>query len=541
MWKGIVYALALFAIAVLTAFLNGQNMFVSYRVGFRIRSALVSSIYRKALTMSSAAKKDSTVGEIVNLMAVDAQNFFEMMPFLHFLWSGPLIIALGLFFLYEQLGAAIFAGLGVMILIIPINLWISTKLYEFHGKQMAKKDQRVKIMNEILNGMKVLKLYAWEPSFDKNVRGIRSSEISLLKRMAMLNASMFFFWSFAPFMVTLSSFVTYVLIDENNVLDANTAFVSLSLINILMAPMLMFPMAIAMIAQAWVSVKRINSYLNNQDLKAGNVTHDKRMEGVFIKNGTFLWDDEEEPTLRNIDMEVPKGSLTAIVGSVGCGKSSLVSAMLGEMEKKSGEVNTDGRIAYVAQQAWIQNLTVQDNILFGRSMNRTFYDQVIHACALKPDLEILAGGDQTEIGENGINMSGGQKQRIALARAVYANADIYLMDDPLSAVDAHVGKHIFDHIMGSSGLLAGKTRILVTHSVSFLPQIDMIYVMTNGTISESGNYRSLLNQKGAFSEFLVQHISDIEDEHELKQLKEVLKDEPGVLQRAISIRSTSSK
>lgn len=529
--------------AILVAFLNGQQSYNCYRVGFRIRSAVISAIYRKALRISSAAKKDSTVGEIVNLMAVDAQKFFEMMPYLHFLWSGPLVIALSLYFLYALLGAAIFAGLAVLILIVPVNIWIATKMRTLQVLQMKKKDVRVKVMNEILNGMKVLKLYAWEPSFEGNIKNIRTGEVELLKVMAIYSSVTFFFWTITPFLVALACFTTYVLMDENNVLDSQTAFTSLALLNVLMMPMFIFPMAIAMITQAWVSVTRINKFMNNAELKPDNVLHDKRPEALLIKNGTFAW-DEEEDTLRDINMEVPRGSLSAVVGPVGCGKSSLISALLGEMEKKSGLVNTDGHIAYVAQQAWIQNATVRNNILFGKPFDQKFYDKVIHSCALEPDLEMLPGGDQTEIGEKGINLSGGQKQRIALARAVYANSEIYLLDDPLSAVDAHVGKHIFDNVIGPKGLLVGKTRLLVTHAVSFLPQVDMIFVLSNRGISESGSYRNLLNQKGAFSEFLLQHISDMDDDEELQEIQKALGDKhegQALLQRAMSIRSTSSR
>lgn len=494
------------------------------------------------MRISGAAKKDSTVGEIVNLMAVDAQKFFEMMPYLHFIWSGPLVIALALYFLYAQLGVAIFAGLAVMLIVIPFNIWIATKLRALQVLQMKKKDVRVKVMNEILNGMKVLKLYAWEPSFEGNIKDIRASEIELLKVMAIYSALTFFFWSITPFLVALACFATYVLIDENNVLDSQTAFTSLSLLNVLMTPMLLFPMAISMITQAWVSIVRINKFMNNAELKPDNVSHEKSPNAISIKNGTFTWEGDDA-TLKDINLEVAKGSLTAVVGPVGCGKSSLISAILGEMDKKTGTVNIDGSTAYVAQQAWIQNATLQNNILFGKPMNRTFYDKVVHACALKPDLEMLPGGDQTEIGEKGINLSGGQKQRIALARAVYANSDIYVLDDPLSAVDAHVGKHIFDYVIGPKGLLVGKTRLLVTHAVSLLPQIDMIYVLSNGAISESGHYKSLLSEKGAFSEFLLQHISDVDDDEELKEIQKALGDKPeakALLQRAMSIRSTSS-
>lgn len=177
---------------------------------------------------------------------------------------------------------------------------------------------------------------------------------------------------------------------------------------------------------------------------------------------------------------------------MGSGKSSLISAILGEMEKLSGTVNCDGSIAYVPQQAWIQNATVQDNILFGKYLDTNLYNKVIESCALKADIEILPAGDQTEIGEKGVNLSGGQKQRISLARAVYNDADIYLLDDPLSAVDSDVGKHIFENIISSKGMLAGKTVILVTHGISYLPQVDEIFMMNEGSIAALGNYRYML-------------------------------------------------
>lgn len=516
---------------------------MTYKVGFKIRSALISGIYRKAMRISNSAKKDSTVGEIVNLMAVDAHRFLELTSYLHFIWSGPLIMALALYFLYDLIGAAIFAGLGVLILMVPINIWIAARMRSLQIEQMVKKDDRVKVMNEILNGIKVLKLYAWEPSFEQNIVKIRDIEVKILKVIAYYSSGTFFAWTLTPFLVTLACFATFVLIDENNILDANITFMSLSLLNILRAPMAMFPAIIAMSMQAWVSITRINKFMNNRELDPNNVTHKASSNALEVQEGTFQW-DTEEATLRNINMETKKGELAAVVGPVGCGKSSLISALLGEMDKSRGTVNTDGTIAYVAQQAWIQNSTLQDNILFGKPMKKDFYDKVIEACALKPDIAMLPGGDQTEIGEKGINLSGGQKQRISFARAVYANADIYFLDDPLSAVDSHVGKHIFDNVIGPKGLLVGKTRLLVTHGVAFLPQIDNIFVMSNGEITESGNYKSLLAQKGLFSEFLLQHISEMDDEDELMEIKQALGDKPEgkvLLERAFSIRSTSSR
>lgn len=227
----------------------------------------------------------------------------------------------------------------------------------------------------------------------------------------------------------------------------------------------------------------------------------------MIENGNFSW-GEEEKVLRDINVNISKGSLVAVVGTVGSGKSSLISAFLGEMIKISGRVNTCGSISYVTQQAWIQNATLQDNILFGHKMDKDTYNEIVNACALRPDLEMLPGGDQTEIGEKGINLSGGQKQRVSLARAVYCDNDIYFLDDPLSAVDTHVGKHIFQEVIGPTGLLKKKTRVLVTHSITYLPDVDYIIVIKDGEISESGSYKSLLDKKGAFSEFISQHAND---------------------------------
>lgn len=245
---------------------------------------------------------------------------------------------------------------------------------------------------------------------------------------------------------------------------------------------------IAFLMQAWVSVKRINKFMNAEEIDPNNVTNNANTNALEIVDGSFTWGGETT-TLRNINMQVKKGKLTAVVGSVGCGKTSLISALLGEMEKLKGKANVDGSVAYVPQQAWIQNATLQDNILFGKPLNKQLYDQVIEACALTQDLAMLPGGDQTEIGEKGINLSGGQKQRVALARAVYSGAEVYLLDDPLSAVDSHVGKHIFDNVFGENGILKGKTRLLVTHAVVFLPKVDEIYVMVNGEITESGSYK----------------------------------------------------
>ncbi|XP_014219235.1 multidrug resistance-associated protein 1 isoform X2 [Copidosoma floridanum] len=546
LWKGYLYAVLLFFTAIIQTLVLAQYFHRMLLVGLRMRTALIAAIYRKALRMSNSARKESTVGEIVNLMSVDAQRFMDVTTYINMIWSAPLQIILALYFLWGILGPSVLSGLAVMIILIPVNALLAGKVRNLQIKQMKNKDDRVKLMNEVLSGIKVLKLYAWEPSFEEQILKIRNKEIKVLKQAAYISAGTSFIWSCAPFMVSLVSFATFVLIDEKNVLDSETAFVSLSLFNILRFPLSMLPMMVSYVVQASVSVKRINKFMNSEELDPNNVQHEtSEVNPIVIENGNFAWDSEhiEKPMLRNINLQIKQGQLVAIVGSVGSGKSSLISAMLGEMEKLSGKVNTKGKIAYVSQQAWIQNATLQDNILFGSPFNKALYHRVVEACALTPDFKMLPAGDQTEIGEKGINLSGGQKQRVSLARAVYNNADIYFLDDPLSAVDSHVGKHIFENLIGSRGLIKKKTRILVTHGITYLPEVDHIIVLKDGEISESGTYKELLDKRGSFADFLVQHLQEVgnlkpdeESSEDLMEIKQKLENTIGSeeLQQKIS-------
>ncbi|XP_044597667.1 multidrug resistance-associated protein 1 isoform X7 [Cotesia glomerata] len=516
-WKGYFYSVLLLLTATFQTLVLSQYFNRMFIVGMRMRTALVAAIYRKALRMSNAARKESTVGEIVNLMSVDAQRFMDLMPYINMIWSAPLQIGLALYFLWYELEVAVFAGLAVMIFLIPINAVIANKVKTLQIRQMKSKDERVKLMNEVLNGIKVLKLYAWEPSFEQQILKIRNKEIKVLKEAAYLNAGTSFVWSCAPFLVSFVSFATFVYISDDNILDSKKAFVSLSLFNILRFPLSMLPMVISNVVQAMVSIKRINSYMNGEELDPNNVQHDQsELHPLIIENGTFAWGPEslEKPTLKNINMQVHHGQLVAVVGTVGSGKSSLISAFFGEMDRISGRVNTKGSIAYVAQQAWIQNATLQDNILFGKSLDKALYAKVIDACALGLDIKMLPAGDQTEIGEKGINLSGGQKQRVALARAVYTDCDVYFLDDPLSAVDSHVGKHIFENVVGPNGLLKKKTRVLVTHGITYLPDVDNIFVLKDGEITENGTYKQLMEKRGAFADFLIHHLQEVKPEDE---------------------------
>uniref|UniRef100_A0AAZ3NR57 Uncharacterized protein n=1 Tax=Oncorhynchus tshawytscha TaxID=74940 RepID=A0AAZ3NR57_ONCTS len=488
-WWGYALAFLMFFAAFLQTLILHQHFQYCFVTGMRLRTSIIGAIYRKSLIITNAAKRTSTVGEIVNLMSVDAQRFMDLTTFLNMLWSAPLQIILALYFLWQNLGPSVLAGVAVMILLIPLNAAIAVRTRAYQVEQMQYKDARIKLMNEILNGIKVLKLYAWESSFKEKVLEIRQKELNVLRKTAYLGALSTMAWTSAPFLVALTTFAVYVTVDKNNILDAEKAFVSLSLFNILRFPLNMLPQVISSIVQVDSS--------------------------VTVVNGKFTWAKRDPPALHNINLMVPQGSLLAVVGHVGCGKSSLVSALLGEMEKMEGDISIQGSVAYVPQQAWIQNATLRDNILFGKAYNEHKYHCCLDACALTQDLEVLPGGDLTEIGEKGINLSGGQRQRVSLARALYNEADVYLLDDPLSAVDAHVAKHIFDQVIGPEGALQGKTRILVTHGISFLPQVDNIVVMVEGRVSEMGSYQELLKQNGAFAEFLRNYsLEDIIEEDE---------------------------
>nr|CAD7457915.1 unnamed protein product [Timema tahoe] len=413
-WKGYLYAVLMLLTAALQTLFLAQYFNRMFIVGLRIRTALISAIYRKALKMSNSARKESTVGEIVNLMSVDAQRFMDLTGYLSMIWSAPLQIALALYFLWDILGPSVLAGLAVMIVLIPVNGFIANKAKTLQIRQMKNKDERVKLMNEILSGMKVLKLYAWEPSFEQQVIKIRNKEVKVLKQAAYLNAGTSFIWSCAPFLVSLVTFATYVLVDENNVLDPKTAFVSLALFNILRMPFTIMPgMIVAVIEVSLVTFATFVLSDTNNVLDAKTAFVSLSLFNILrfplsmlpmlisnmVQNGTFSWGSDDPPVLKNINLKLPQGSLVAVVGTVGSGKSSLISALLGELDKLTGRVNTKGSIAYVPQQAWIQNCTLRDNIIFGKSMDHSTYLRVIEACALKPDLEMLPAGDQTEIGE----------------------------------------------------------------------------------------------------------------------------------------------
>nr|XP_013804051.1 PREDICTED: multidrug resistance-associated protein 1-like [Apteryx mantelli mantelli] len=499
--SGYGYAIALFFVVLSQTLLHQLYQRNNMLTAVKIKTAVVGLIYKKALTLANSSRQNYTTGEIVNLMSADTQQLMELTVNLNLLWSAPFQILMAIIFLWQELGPSVLAGVAVLLLVIPINALIAAKVKSLKKSQMRYSDQRVKLLSEMLHGIKILKLYAWEPSYQKKVMSIREREVDVLKSSGYLATYSMLTLTCIPFMVSLATFGVFFHVDEENVLTASKVFTSISLFNILRLPLFDLPSVISAVAQTKVSLSRLEDFLYAEDLNPEDVsTNYSGNHAVGFIGASFRWDKSGLPVLKNLSVSIPEGSLVAVVGQVGSGKSSFLSAILGEMEKLEGTVQRRGSVAYVSQQAWIQNAILQENILFGSNLNRPYYEQVLKSCALLPDLEQLPNGDQTEIGERGVNISGGQKQRVSLARAVYSNADLYLLDDPLSAVDVHVGKHLFEKLIGPSGLLKSKTRILVTHNLTLLPQTDLIIVMEEGRISQMGTYQELISKRANFAE-----------------------------------------
>ncbi|BBN10264.1 protein MpABCC8 [Marchantia polymorpha subsp. ruderalis] len=490
-YEGYVLVLALFLAKSTEVISSHQYNFQCSRLGMKVRSALISTVYRKGIRISSYARQSHGVGQIVNYMSVDVQQMNDVVIQLHNIWIVPGQVILALCILFYFVGVATVPGLLVMCFTTALTLWGAKWLKAYQGAVMKGRDSRMRATVEALSNMKIIKLQAWDKKFQDNVESSRLAEYKAVSGYMYITAFNIFTLWLTPLAACVAIFSCMVIMGGG--LTASVAFTTIATVRILQEPLRVFPQTLISLSQASISLGRLERFMWSDELRAGSIERIPHAEdtAISVVNGTFKWsDDMEEPNLQDINLQVPRGSLVAIVGKVGAGKTSILSAVLGEMPKVSGTVRISGSTAYVAQQAWIQNGTIEENILFGRSMNRALYQRVIKKCALETDLAQMEFGDQTEIGERGVNLSGGQKQRIQLARAVYQDCDIYLLDDVFSAVDAHTGSELFRECI--VGALHGKTVVLVTHQVEFLPVADQILVMRDGRIVQQGKYDDLL-------------------------------------------------
>ncbi|KAJ6748864.1 ABC TRANSPORTER C FAMILY PROTEIN [Salix purpurea] len=504
--KVMYWPLTLFFSKNLESLSQRQWYFRSRLIGLKVKSLLTAAIYKKQLRLSSLGRLMHSGGEIMNYVTVDAYRIGEFPFWFHQTWTTSLQLCISLVILYRAMGLATFAALMVIIITVLCNAPLAKLQHKFQSKLMVAQDERLKACNEALVNMKVLKLYAWETHFKNAIENLREVEYKWLSSVQMRRAyNGFLFWS-SPVLVSSATFGACYFMKIP--LHANNVFTFVATLRLVQDPIRSIPDVIGVVIQAKVAFARIVKFLDAPELQSRNVQqrHDTGSvnHSVLIKSADFSWEENSSrPTLRNVSLKMVPGEKVAVCGEVGSGKSTLLAAILGEVSHTKGTIQVHGRIAYVSQTAWIQTGTIQENILFGSEMDRQRYQDTLERCSLVKDLELLPYGDLTEIGERGVNLSGGQKQRIQLARALYQNADIYLLDDPFSAVDAQTATSLFNEYI--TGALSGKTVLLVTHQVDFLPAFDSVMLMSNGEILQAAPYHQLLSSSQEFQDLVNAH------------------------------------
>ncbi|KAI0731222.1 metal resistance protein YCF1 [Earliella scabrosa] len=497
--EGFAIAAIMFGASIVQTIILHQYFQHCFETGMRVRSGLITAIYQKALVLSNDGRSSAS-GDIVNLMSVDAARLQDLCTYGLISISGPFQIMLAFISLYNIMGWPAFVGVAVMIVSIPLNTLIARFLKKLQEKQMKNRDKRTRLMSDLLANIRSIKLYAWENAFIRWISNVRNDEeLKMLRKIGVVTSLNNSLWTGVPLLVAFSSFAVAAYTSDSP-LTSDKIFPAISLYMLLTFPLSMFAMVTSNIIEALVSVKRLSTFFNADELQpdvrqvVNNTVLEQGDVVVSVTNGEFSWNQNAvSPTLEGINLTVRKGELVGVLGRVGAGKTSLLSAIIGEMVRTDGEVKVFGSISYAPQNPWIMSATIRDNILFSHKYDEVFYNLVLDACALRPDLALLQNGDMTEVGEKGITLSGGQRARVALARAVYARADLIMLDDVLAALDSHVAKHVFENVIGPNGLLASKARIVVTNSIHFLKHFDQICYVRRGVILESGTYAELVS------------------------------------------------
>ncbi|OLN82088.1 Oligomycin resistance ATP-dependent permease YOR1-like protein 1 [Colletotrichum chlorophyti] len=491
-------------------------------------------------------------GRIVNLMSVDTYRIDQASALFHLTWTAPISCVITLVVLIINLSYSALAGFALLVAGIPLLTRAIRSLFKRRKAINKVTDQRVSLTQEILQSVRFVKYFGWESAFLERLKDIRRREIHAIQILLAIRNAINAVSLSLPIFASMLSFVTYAKTD--NALNPAEVFSSLALFNGLRIPLNLLPLVLGQVVDAWSSLKRIQDFLLAEEQEEDIVFKPDGENALEVHNASFTWErtptqeaektvagagkggkteanpaaptsapktgetpvssgdssgdgastlveEEREPfKLQDLNFEIKRDELVAVIGTVGSGKTSLLASLAGDMRKTSGEVVLGASRAFCPQYAWIQNATVRDNILFGKEMDPEWYDEVINACALRPDLAMLPNGDLTEIGERGITISGGQKQRLNIARAIYFDSDIVLMDDPLSAVDAHVGRHIFDNAI--LGLLKGKCRVLATHQLWVLNRCDRVIWMEGGKIQAVDTFDNLMRDHSGFQQLL---------------------------------------
>jgi ABC-type multidrug transport system fused ATPase/permease subunit len=566
-------------VAMVSKAITENNYFhIVNRGGFQAKAAISVAVYNKSLRLSNVERQSTTLGELVNLMQVDASKIETFVPQIHVLWDGIFQIFGYMTILYTLIGPSCFAGLLVMILAGPVQGIVMKKLFGITRSMVKHTDARVESTNEALQGIQGVKMYTWEENISKKVEDFRNEELKQLKAAAYLKGFSRAYMGALPGIVAVVTFVVYALIGEDEI-EASRLFAAIVAFDQLRFPLLFYPMALAQLVQAQVSAARLEIFMEMGEVAgsgdAGKGKYNRESgygSGITIKNAEVYWSDPELPletnnnkstddassitsaesrpssldgvsddgstekklsdtespdvlvtypkaALKNINIELKSGEICAVVGRVASGKSTLCSAILNETYLNSGEITLKGQVAYAAQSPWILNATLRENILFGKPLDEEKYRRVLDACQLEHDLSLLEDGDLTDIGEKGINLSGGQKARVSVARAAYSDADTIILDDPLSALDPEVGAALFNNCIAGD-LMAGKTRLLVTNQLQFLGSCDHVIVLKKGEVLEDGSSSDLLAKKDSEVNRLLQKMATKQSSKNLTNNKE---------------------
>lgn len=583
-------ATAVIMMSLIIAFLNHHGTYSTQQFGMKVRIAACSLIYRKVMRMSSGALAQTTAGQVVNLLSNDVNRFDYAFIYTHFIWILPLQVVVVCYLIYLKIGyAAIVGVIGIVLQTIPVQSYMSKLAARLRMKTACKTDERVRIMDEIISGMQVIKMYAWEKPFEQVVALARKNEIKCITSASYLRGVYLSFMVFTERLTLYITLLSYSLFGFQ--VTADIAFPLAQMFNILQLTLaVQMPTCLSMVMEGYTSILRIEALLSldeREDLrsvpdvdiaKLVQMVDNKKKNhnlsevdlrpntfkkideegiynpgfecsekglmnstlcpmpvnpdvGIMIQNVSASWTDDGPATLNQLNITVPKGKLCAIIGSVGSGKSSVLQLLLNELRSTNGKIYLCGPLSYASQEPWLFVATVRQNILFGLPYNSKKYKEVVRVCALQKDFQQFPHGDQTLVGERGASLSGGQRARINLARAVYRQADVYLLDDPLSAVDAHVGRQLFDECI--SGYLRHSTRVLVTHQLHYLKAADYIVIMNNGSVEAKGTYDELVNTGKDFAKLL----SSSHDENE--DLKDVEKPPP--MSRRTSARLSTTR
>ncbi|KAL0132720.1 hypothetical protein PUN28_000454 [Cardiocondyla obscurior] len=494
------YASGLILLTILSTIIYHHSNLGLMEIGMRVRIASSSLMYRKILRLSSSST--TTSGQIINLLSNDMSKFEQLFVALHYIWILPIQGIIISFLIWRSVGIASLAGVILLIVqTIPLQGYISKWISKLRLKIAVRTDERVRLMSEIIKGIQVIKMYTWEKPFEGLVNRARKYEIDVLTLMSYLRGFTFATFVFTERTTLFFTIMAYVLYGHS--ISADKVFSIARYFNILQLTMaILYPIAVASAAEAAVSVKRIENFLLlNENVPLAQSKLSVNGTSILMRNVNASWTTTAiVNTLHNINVQFKEKKLYAIVGPVGAGKSSFLQAILGELKSSQGQIHVNGKISYASQEPWLFGGTVQNNILFGQPYDKNKYRNIVNVCALAKDFEQLPYGDKTLVGDRGTVLSGGQRARINLARAVYRDADIYLFDDPLSAVDTHVGRHLFNECINN--YLQNKTRILVTHQLQYLKQCDYIIILNNGQIDEEGTFVALQEKRVTFLEIL---------------------------------------